>query len=130
MVFIDDIEGVAPYARLLTALMDRLVDGVVVAVTSTLTLTEITVKPFQEGRLDVVRRYEWLLANYPNLRVAPVDTNVALRASQLRAVHRLTAVDAIQVGTSLTIGATAFLTNDSRLSRVAELEVIQLDDLL
>ena len=56
------------------------------------------------------------------------DRVTARRAAKLRARHRLSLADAFQVASCLQLGATAFLTNDRRLRRVTELEVVLLDD--
>ena len=55
---------------------------------------------------------------------------VARRAAQLRARYRLRPADALQAATALVYGATAFVTNDRQLMRLASLlDVVVLDDL-
>jgi predicted nucleic acid-binding protein len=93
-----------------------------------LTLMEIAVKPLQLGRPEVADEYDVLLATYPHLTVADIDRPIARRAAELRASYRLRPADAVQVGTCLHHGATAFLTNDRGLRRVGELELLLLDD--
>jgi predicted nucleic acid-binding protein len=62
--------------------------------------------------------------------VADVTRDVARQAAQLRARYRLRPVDAIQVATALVYRATAFVTNDATLARLAPaLDVVLLDDL-
>jgi predicted nucleic acid-binding protein len=100
-------------------------------VTSTITLMEITVRPWQLGREAAAREYEAVLVHFPNLSIADVDRNVARAAAQLRAKYNVTPPDALQVAASLSFGAKAFLTNDRRLSRLQELiDVLVLDDFL
>ena len=50
------------------------------------------------------------------------------RAAELRAMHRLSAPDALQVAACLQHGATAFLTNDRKLRRVVEVEGLLLSE--
>jgi predicted nucleic acid-binding protein len=73
-------------------------------------------------------QYELLVSAIPNLRIVDVNRETARRAAELRAVYRLQAADAVQVAAGLQHGATAFLTNDKGIRRVAELEVVLLDD--
>ena len=62
--------------------------------------------------------------------MADVTRDVARQAAQLRARYRLRPVDAIQVATALVYRATAFVTNDATLARLAPaLDVVLLDDL-
>jgi predicted nucleic acid-binding protein len=89
---------------------------------------EIAVKPLQMGRPDVAEEYEVLLANYPNLVIAAIDRPTVRRAAQLRAEYRLRPADALQVAACLEQGATAFLSNDRELRRIADLQVWMLAD--
>jgi len=92
---------------------------------------ELTVRPWQVGRQDVAREYEALLVHFPHLTLADVTRDVARQAAQLRARYRLRPADALQVATALIHDATAFVTNDQSLVRVAPtLDMIILDNLL
>jgi predicted nucleic acid-binding protein len=73
-------------------------------------------------------RYEALIRAMPNLAVVDMDTRIARRAAMLRATHQIRTADAVQVASSLEHGATAFVTNDMRLRRIAEISVIVLAD--
>lgn len=84
----------------------------------------------QLGRPEVADEYEVILANYPNLRIIEVARSTARRAAELRAAHRLRPADAVQLAACLEAGATAFLSNDRDLGRVAEIEVLLLNDFL
>ena len=98
-------------------------------VTSTITLMEITVRPWQVGREKIAREYEAMLVHFPNLSIVSVDRNVARIAAQLRAKYTISPPDALQVAASLSFGAKAFLTNDKRLSKLEELiDILVLDD--
>jgi predicted nucleic acid-binding protein len=58
-----------------------------------------------------------------------VDVEVAERASELRAKYNVRAPDAIHAATSIVEGADAFITNDTRLKRIAEVNVLLLSKL-
>jgi len=95
----------------------------------TITVMELTVRPWQVGRPAVAREYEARLVHFPNLFLADVTRDAARRAAQLRAQFNLRAADALQVATALIHGATAFVTNDRRLRRLESvLDMIVLDD--
>lgn len=98
-------------------------------VTSTITLMEITVRPWQLGLESAAREYEAVLVHFPNLSIVDVDRTVARAAAQLRAKYNVSPPDALQVAASLSFGAKAFLTNDKRLSKLQDvIDVIVLDD--
>lgn len=92
---------------------------------------EPTVRPRRLGREDVARHYEVLLTTFPNLTVVAVDREVAREAARLRAGYNVRPADALQVAAALVYGAIAFVTHDSRPSRLADrLMMIQLDEFL
>ena len=130
-IFIYFLENNERYGPLAQLTLNGIEKGKWQGVTSTITLMEITVRPWQLGREAAAREYEAVLVHFPNLSVVDVDRNVARAAAQLRAKYNVTPPDALQVAASLSFGAKAFLTNDRRLSRLQELiDVLVLDDFL
>jgi len=126
--FLEDNERHSPLAQVTINGIEK---GKWQGVTSTITLMEITVRPWQLGRETAAREYEAILVHFPNLSIVDIDRNVARVAAQLRAKYNITPPDALQVGACLSFGAKAFLTNDKRLSRLQELiDVLVLDDFL
>jgi len=126
--FIYHLEGSVRFAAPAAVVLEELAAGTFEGVTSVLTLMEIAVRPLQLGRVDVADEYDILLASYPHLLVVDLNRAVARRAAELRATYRLRPADALQVAACLLSGATALVTNDKQLRRVAEMEVIVLDD--
>ena len=130
-IFIYFLENNERYGPLAQLTLNGIEKGKWQGVTSTITLMEITVRPWQLGREAAAREYEAVLVHFPNLSVVDVDRNVARAAAQLRAKYNVTPPDALQVAASLSFGAKAFLTNDRRISRLQELiDVLVLDDFL
>jgi predicted nucleic acid-binding protein len=130
-IFIYHLEEHPTYLTLTQELLSLIEVGVKQGVTSTITLMEITVRPFQLGRPDAAAHYEALLANFPNLALAEINRDVARRAAQLRALHNLRPADALQVAACQVHGAQVFVTNDRRLAQLKPLiEVIVLDDFI
>ena len=130
-IFIYFLENNERYGPLAQLTLNGIEKGKWQGVTSTITLMEITVRPWQLGREAAAREYEAILVHFPNLSIVDVDRNVARAAAQLRAKYNVSPPDALQVAASLSFGAKAFLTNDRRLSRLQELiDVLVLDDFL
>jgi predicted nucleic acid-binding protein len=128
-VFITHLEGHPHYEPLTQELLAGVEAGRQGAVTSTITVMELTVRPWQLNLLAVAREYEALLIHFPHLTLMDVTRDVARRAAQLRARYRLRPADALQVATALVHEATAFVSNDRRLARLAPmLDMIILDD--
>jgi predicted nucleic acid-binding protein len=127
-IFISHIEGTTQLAGLAGVALNELAGGAFTGVASVLTLMEIAVKPLHMGLPDVAVEYEVLLANYPNLVIAAIDRPTARRAAELRAEYRLRPANALQVAACLEQGATAFLSNNRELRRIADLHVWMLTD--
>lgn len=128
-IFIYHVEANPRYRALASEVLDAVEVGRWTAVTSMVTLTELTVRPWQQNRLDLVSAYEALLAYFPHLLRANVTRPVARQAAELRARYRLRPADALQVATAVVHRATALVTNDRGLTRVAPtLDVVLLDD--
>lgn len=128
-IFIYFLEDHPRYGPLAQITINGIEKGKWQGVTSTITLMEITVRPWQMGREAAAREYEAILVHFPNLSVVDVDRNVARAAAQLCAKYKVSPPDALQVAASLSFGAKAFLTNERRLSKLQELiDVLVLDD--
>lgn len=128
-VFIYHFEAHPRYSALAQESLRGMEKGIWAGVTSTITLMEINVRPWQLENSEIARKYEALLVNFPNLTILDVDRDIARLAAQLRARFKLRPPDALQVGTALYGGAKAFLTNDKRLSTLRNLlDILILDD--
>ncbi|MBX9788820.1 MAG: PIN domain-containing protein [Pirellulales bacterium] len=97
-------------------------------VTSSITITEVLVHPYRQNRHDLVARYRSILSTSSDVAVYPVVSDIADSAARLRAAHNLRTPDAIQLATALMAKATAFLTNDYRLSKLPEINVVTMAD--
>lgn len=120
----------AVYFPLVEALFRHFDEHQTRLVTSTITLVEVCTLPFRLGRYDLVHMYEQVLTNAEQLTLCPVDVTVARRAAMLRAEYNLRTPDALQLATALEHHATAFLTNDRRLSIVQNPSVFVLEEYL
>jgi predicted nucleic acid-binding protein len=128
-IFIYHFEENPAYLPLTRELLSSIETGERKGVTSTITLMEIIVKPLALGQIDVARKYEALLANFPNLEIIDLDRDAIRLAAKLRAEYRIRPPDALQVATSLQYGAQAFITNDHLLKRLQnKIAVLVLED--
>jgi predicted nucleic acid-binding protein len=126
-IFIYHFEEHPRYKALCTEVFDLMEAGAIKAVTSTVTLVEVLVQPLAKGEQELYSRYEQYLRFGPALTLRSLDPDLALRAAQLRARHQIRTPDAIQIAASIEFGARLFLTNDDRLRRVTEIEVVVLE---
>lgn len=128
-IFIYHLEANERYLPLTKALFNLVQAGEALAVTSTVTLMEVTVRPWQLGQEAVARQYETLLTNFPNLRIVDFDRTISRRAAQLRACYRVRPADAIQLATAIISEADVFVSNDLALGRVQpEIEIVLLEE--
>jgi predicted nucleic acid-binding protein len=100
------------------------------AVTSTITMTELLVRPYRESDEERVNLFYGLLTRYPNLEWIAPDLEVADMAARLRARHRLPTPDALEAATAARSQATGFVTNDPIFQRVEAFETLLFDALL
>ena len=130
-VFVYHLEEHPVYIGLTNEILGAVESGRFRAVTSSLTLLETATRPYRLDQAWVARKYEALLANFPNLRIQAIDRDVARRAAQLRARFGLHPADALQAAACLWAGAEAIITNNRALECLQELcKVILLDDCL
>jgi predicted nucleic acid-binding protein len=118
----DYVEKVRPFFKALAR-------GDFKAVSSTVTLLEVLVYPLRQSETALAQKYRDILLNTEHLEIIPVSPAIAEKAAGLRAAHNLKTPDAIQIATAIQAKATAFLTNDSKLSRVQNLRILVLNDL-
>jgi len=131
VIFIYHFEKSKTYFKLTKEIFSRL-DGnqEFSAITSILTLLEVSVKPIEDSRDDLLKEYSDKLLYDNKLTTLMIERDVAIKAAELRAKYRLRTPDAIQIATSIIGKAGAFITNDMDLKKVKEIEVLILDDFL
>ncbi|GAB4217078.1 MAG: PIN domain-containing protein [Synechococcales cyanobacterium] len=117
------------YLELVRTFFGAMSRGEFQVVTSTLTLTEVLVHPLRLGNVELANQYHNIILDQENLIVVPVSIELAEVAAQLRATQNLRTPDAIQIATAIQGNATFFLTNDTRLATVPDLEVLVLETL-
>lgn len=93
---------------------------------SVLALGEALTGAKRRGDADLALRYWDVFESFPNLSVYDVDRAVVATMADLRATYKLRTPDAIHLATAINQGAKLFLSNDSALQQVREIEVVPL----
>ena len=99
-------------------------------VTSTVALLELLVGPKRRGREDLCETYRAFLHSLSTLAVEPVTPRVADLGAGIRARYNVATPDSIHVATAIAADADAFVSEDGRLKRIAEIPVITLAEAL
>jgi predicted nucleic acid-binding protein len=129
-IYIYALERNAAFAPLADAVLARVRDGGLRAVSSTLVVAETFVQPFRLGLEALAAEYLDRLANYPNLRLLAPGEEICRAAAELRGKHpTLRLPDALHVATAINAGASAFLTQDKDPPRNLPIRVVQLSSL-
>jgi predicted nucleic acid-binding protein len=129
-VLIYHLEDIEPYSELTEAAFGEVAAGAIRAVVSTISAAEVLVKPFAEGKGDVIATFERFILSLPTLSLVPPDYETSKDAARLRARYALRPPDALLVATARRHAARAFVTNDDGLRRVKGegLAILMLDD--
>lgn len=123
------IEANPTYVGVIRPFFQAMDAGNFTAVTSMVTLLEVLVHPLRQGDAALAQQYTAFLLNSQGLTSLTVTQNVAEEVARLRAAHNLRTPDAIQMATALVAGAQHFLTNDTGLPSLPNLQVLTLDNL-
>jgi len=129
-ILIYHLEDVQPYSELTEVVFVMLANGSFTGIFSTLSVTELLVKPFAEGKEEQIAACERFIRSLPNTVLVAPGYEIARKAASLRGRYRLRTPDALLLSTALNEKAEAFLTNDTRLRGVeAEgIAILVLDD--
>lgn len=99
-------------------------EGRLTLVISTITLAEVMAGPFMADNEVLALQYREVMCYSPGWQTIPVDENLAVEASRLRARYRLRLPDAIQVATAIVTRSWALVTHDSALAQVKDIRVL------
>lgn len=127
-VFIAAYETVGAHSDHAWWLLYALERGEISGATSELTLSELLVKPIDEGADDLVEAYDGMIRPAEHFEVLPVGRDILIAAARLRARRAATRLpDAIHLASAERLGCNAFVSRDKRLRAPAGLRVIGLD---
>lgn len=131
-ILIYHLEDTKPYSDLTEAAFTAIARGSPGAVVSTVSVTELLVKPYSDGQPDRIAAFERFVLSLPNSALVGPGYAAAKDAARLRARYGIRMPDALLVATARGEQADGFLTNDAGLRKLkAEgLTVMVLDDYL
>jgi len=127
-IFIYHLDASPRYSPLTEVFFDLVENGKITAHTSTLTVLELNVKPYQANQSPRALTHIALLKNLPHLLIKDMTIEIADRAAQLRAKHGLKTPDAIHLASALNTGCDLLLGNDADLKKTNTVECLRLDD--
>lgn len=127
-IFIYHFEIDLRFFDLTTALFSLFSEEKFSMVTSTVTLAETLTKPFANKDEIGAAQLQLAFAQMKNLRICPIDNDLAITAAMIRSQYQLRLPDAFQLAAAKICGAKIFVTNDLNLKRVKDFEVICLSD--
>lgn len=129
MMFIYEFQAHPRYGMFTRPFFRLLNGGKIRALTTTITLAEILVRAYSQHDARTAKTYRSRIANYPNLTLRPIGSDLADRAAELRAKYKLSLPDCLQM--SPAGDRDVFLTNDGDLSVVeTEIPVLLIDDIM
>lgn len=129
MIFSYHLSNHPRYAPLTSAVLEIIESGQVTGLITTVTLAEVLTAPAQADDRRAMREYELYLTNFPNLRIVPLDVDLARETALVRAATGLRTPDAIQVAAARLAGADAIVTNDRRWAgRVTKPTLVMLEE--
>lgn len=121
-IFIYALEGIEPWATCLAEVFASLEAGKWQAVTSSLSIAECLVKPFDLSREDLVQLYRTAFSPRPHLTIVPLREEILVSAARLRGLHKFKLPDALHISTALDQGCTSFMTNDAGFRRAPSIK--------
>lgn len=123
------IEANPRYDALITEIFRRVDAGKLSGMTSVISLCEVLVYSFVKDDPSLRQSYRNLLLNSANFVTHAINDAMADHAAELRAKYRIKTPDALQIAMALSTNCEAFLTNDKDLKRVAEIQILVLNEL-
>ncbi|MEW6076484.1 MAG: PIN domain-containing protein [Thermodesulfobacteriota bacterium] len=129
-IFIYFVERHPLYFDVCDEIFQKVEEGRIEAMTSTLTLMEVLVQPYRVKKEEIVLKFYALMTTYPNLKWIELTLGISDLAAKLRAEHSLKTPDAIQIASALSVGATGIVTNDKVFRKTNQIPCLVLDEMV
>lgn len=125
------IESHSLFGPLIREVVKALQSENLIAFTSVITIAEVLPKPIEAGNEVLAKKFVEFMKYSKNLNLIEISADIAEKAGKLRGKYpNIKTMDAIQISAALHIGTDAFLTNDSKLQKIKEINVMVLKDYL
>ena len=123
------VENHPNYYELTQVIFDGIDEGLLLGVTSPISLSECLVYPYKLGLIALAQDFIYLIVDGKNINFVLIDEDIGNLAAQMRARYNLSLTDALQIATAIQSNCDAFLTNDLQLKRVNELSILVISEL-
>ena len=123
------VENHPNYYELTQVIFDGIDEGLLLGVTSPISLSECLVYPYKLGLIALAQDFIYLIVDGENINFVLIDEDIGNLAAQMRARYNLSLTDALQIATAIQSNCDAFLTNDLQLKRVNELSILVISEL-
>lgn len=127
-VFIYQFEQHPQFEPLCSVIFEKVSHNAIELSAAAIIVAEVLAQPFQKKNIEVISRYQEVFLNLPNFRLINIDYDISLIAAQIRAEYTIFLPDALHIAAAIHSGASAFITNDTKLKRVKDIRVICLKD--
>ena len=125
------VERNPTYFEAVTPFFEALSAGNIQVITSVISLLEVLVHPIRDEDTVLVQRYRSILLNNSEIRTYSVTPEISEEAARIRAYNPgVQPPDAIHLATAVVAGARYFLTNDTALPELPNLQILAVDDLV
>lgn len=125
---VEPTESMQPLFEKVTRLFELALNQQLIAMTSELSLAEVLVGAYKTSSA-LVKIYEGLLRNRPELAVYAIDRDVLRHVARLRSQQKISLADAIHLSTALIHQADIFISHDKRISSPVNMLKFTLEDL-
>ena len=126
-VFALHLTGTGP-TRQTELAFSGIASGRIKAQTSSLTLYQVLVEVYRQGKPTLARDVARHMRLYPRLGIVSASPEIAVQAAEVRARLGGRPERALQVATALVSGAEVYLTSGSGLRRIAGMRVLNVEE--
>lgn len=124
------VEKIYPYLQVLDPIWKQAESGRIDIICSDLILIECLVGPMRERDSVLEAVYRDLLISSNEVQLIAIERSMIERAAIIRAHTGLKTPDAVHAATALEMGVAMFVTNDPVFTRVSDLPVVILSEVI
>lgn len=125
-IFIYHFEDNPQFASTCRKVLDKLLRNQLTAVTSVITIIELLSYPSPPNTIKLIKD---AFFEIPNLKLIEINIQIAIEAAKIRRDYKFHTPDSVQLATALNSHARVFITNDKKLKKFKELNVILLNEI-
>ena len=129
-VFIFFLDGNERYLPVVGPILQACANGTIFAATGRLAIAEVMVHPHRNGDAVTISRFKSFFTQKNFLSVVEHEPGCFDDAAMIAGQKRMKLIDAIHYRTALQAGCRFLLTNDRGFATDADMEVLQIDDML